>query len=487
MKLQSLISGLNAYIRSIGNKAAPSVTQGQLVVDLNDVNGNPLPLHDNETINTEQYGLPIALTSNNQTTILRSDSYGGINSATSQILFNVPVNWTTFNNRAFFLSSSTMTRAITPGDGVILNSASSIASNDYIIYRTSVAYPIVLNSPLVTRFKLKLNQIGILNTWYQFGFTNTNNASFAHLINGAYWTGDVTGLRPMLVHNSTPLVIGDDISSLITLNSTYIYEVIMTDTNYIFICIDSYTGKLVNKQILNLQPNDRSVVNDHQYSFIRVVNGSNAPATASRITMEAWTVIRLNLIMNYSSGELAASKGYEIGQNPSTGGNTSNFLNSTVPANMTLSNTNPGATYLEGVYRLPMASFALNTDYLILAYQVPERLTLVTRVIQITCKNLVAAVATTPTQIDFYLRYNATAASLVTAGYLTKHIGTQTFPVGAAIGSVATEKCIKLDLSSVPAISYSGRYQSIVARITSGTTSASRVIETIITVVGNFE
>ncbi|MEQ1529092.1 MAG: hypothetical protein ABL925_07235 [Methylococcales bacterium] len=82
---------------------------------------------------------------------------------------------------------------------------------------------------------------------------------------------------------------------------------------------------------------------------------------------------------------------------------------------------------------------------------------------------------------------NGAALSLATAGYARHFIGTQTFPVGAAIGSGALEGMLELDFSCTPEITESQRYHSIVARVTTGTATAGQIIEVYAKVVGNFE
>lgn len=94
--------------------------------------------------------------------------------------------------------------------------------------------------------------------------------------------------------------------------------------------------------------------------------------------------------------------------------------------------------------------------------------------------------ATTAPQIDFFLCVNASAVTL--AGNLNrKWIGSQTFPVGAAIGSSAIEGMLEMNLSEADMITEAGRYNILVARINTGTATASQVLEIAYANLGHFE
>lgn len=68
-----------------------------------------------------------------------------------------------------------------------------------------------------------------------------------------------------------------------------------------------------------------------------------------------------------------------------------------------------------------------------------------------------------------------------------KYIGTQTFPVGAAIGSSAQEGRLVVDFKEGDLITEAGRVVTLVARVSTGTATASQVLEFMYSHVGHFE
>ncbi|MBL0304366.1 MAG: hypothetical protein IPQ23_22190 [Cytophagaceae bacterium] len=172
-----------------------------------------------------------------------------------------------------------------------------------------------------------------------------------------------------------------------------------------------------------------------------------------------------------------------------TVGQTANYANSTAPVSATLSNTAAGYTTLGGQFQFAAVAGA-ETDYALFAYQVPTGNTLIVRGVWIDTVNTGAAVATSPTMLQWAIAAGSSAVSLATTdGAATKSparvgLGFQTFPIAAAIGAQATRVGVNLDS---PLAVNSGEFLHIMLRMPLGTATASQVIRGICGINAYFE
>lgn len=167
----------------------------------------------------------------------------------------------------------------------------------------------------------------------------------------------------------------------------------------------------------------------------------------------------------------------------STAGITSNNVNSTVPATATLANATAGYATLGGKFVFAAPAGA-ETDYALFAFLNPVPTTsltgknLVIRGVWVDTYNAVAAVATTPTILEWSLAVGSTAVTLATtdgaATRLPKRIalGVQSFLVGALAGAPAERVDINLD---APVIAEPGTYVHIILRVPYGTATATEL------------
>lgn len=169
-------------------------------------------------------------------------------------------------------------------------------------------------------------------------------------------------------------------------------------------------------------------------------------------------------------------------------GMTANNVNSTVPATATLSNTAAGYTTLGGRF-LFAAIAGAETDYALFAYLNPAATTgitgrnLVIRGAWVDTYNAVAAVATTPTVMEWSLATGSTAVSLATAdGAATRMpkrvaLGVQTFIVGSAAGAKSERIDVNLD---APVVVEPGTYLHIILRMPYGTATATELFRGVV-------
>ncbi len=222
----------------------------------------------------------------------------------------------------------------------------------------------------------------------------------------------------------------------------------------------------------------------------RVETGASAPAAAPQLKIGAVVAAQLVLNQNRPWETQLASMGRGSHQNPATYGQTANHANSTNPASATLSNTAAGYASLGGRYQF-VAPASASTDFALFAFQVPTGYQLYVYGVSISAVNTGAAVATTPTIMEWSLGVNASALSLATGDSGTTAwaprripLGLQSFLVGAAVGAQADD--VDRDFP-VPYVVDSGRYLHIILQVPIGTATVSQIIRGTVTVHGFFE
>jgi hypothetical protein len=490
LRITNAANAVTAFIRALGATAAPVAGEGMIGAHLEDLNGTPLAALQGAALKAAQYGLPMALANDNNALLARGDRFGGMAVATFQPLFTLRLDGAVLNSRQLLATTSTMTVTQSAAGGVVLNAAASVTASAYALLTTLRAFVNSPKVPLLQRWRLKGSQFGVANANADFGYTTIAAATLVGAVNtsGAYWRQDANGVNPVLAINGVIISTGTSVTGLSAVNS-YIWDIIKDDDAFIFTVQDSSTGTFLSRQALNIPLGQlRAMIGDHLYGYTRVFNSGTAPATATQMTIGAWTVAALDVNMQYGSGELASMNGEANDYTPTTVATTANLTNSVATTTITLSNaaSTVGSSLIDGGVRFAAPVGAV-TDYILFGYQVPAPFQHKTKGIILNAKNLGAAVAATPTQIDFFLKANSTALSLATTGTTYKYLGSQTFAIGAAIGAAAAEGGIVVDFSASPIITEAGRFHEIVARISTGTATVSQVIEVFANVIGHFE
>lgn len=178
-------------------------------------------------------------------------------------------------------------------------------------------------------------------------------------------------------------------------------------------------------------------------------------------------------------------------------GQTANYANSAAPASATLSNTAAGYTTLGGQFQFAAVAGA-ETDYALFGYQVPAGAAnvpaknLVVRGIRIETFNMGAAVATSPTLLQWAIGVGSSAVSLATADSATAGtraarrlaLGVQSLPVGAAIGAATTPVDVNLD---APLVVEPGTFLHVILKMPVGAATASEIIRGTVMINGFFE
>lgn len=175
-----------------------------------------------------------------------------------------------------------------------------------------------------------------------------------------------------------------------------------------------------------------------------------------------------------------------------------NYANSAAPVSATLSNTAAGYTTLGGQWQFAAVGGA-ETDYSLFAWTNPAGTatipakTLVVTGIRIDTFVTGAAVATTPTLLQWGIGIGSTAVSLATSDSATAGtraarrlpLGAQTLAVGTAVGGMANQP-VQVDFTT-PIIVEAGTIFQIILKMPIATATASSIIRGTALVNGYFE
>lgn len=223
-----------------------------------------------------------------------------------------------------------------------------------------------------------------------------------------------------------------------------------------------------------------SAFNESPGVLMRVVNGAVAPAVAPQLIVGLVDVSIKVIDIDRPSQTTAAISGYGGAYNPLTGAQVANHANSTSPTSATLSNTAAGYATLGGRFQFA-APAAAATDFALFGFQVPTSYRLIVTGIRISTCNTVAAVATTPTILDWSIAADSTAVSLATTDAIAASptsaprrlaLGHQGFIVGAAAGACAND--IVQPFAS-PITVESGRFFHVIMQVHTGTATATEI------------
>jgi len=335
-------------------------------------------------------------------------------------------------------------------------------------------FPLQGGGGLYFEMAMALSNNPVTNWTLDFGGFLPAAASTSLPVDGIYFRINSTGVFGVVNNNGT-----ESTTSVFTftpvINKVYKYNISVSDSAVEFWIDDVLYGTKEKPtgtgSVLYAGSVPWAVRHHHTGTTSAVINAKFANYTIGVADMDnvrSWA--------ENKAGQGLAGIQYASG---GAAGQTANNVNSTVPATATLSNTAAGYATLGG--RFLFASIAgAETDYALFAFLNPAptvNLTgrnLVIRSITIDTVVLGAAVATTPTVLEWSIAVGSTAVSLATAdGAATRMprrrtLGTQSFIVGAAIGTAAPQIREPVGLPCEP-----GTYTHVILRIPAGTATVS--------------
>jgi hypothetical protein len=195
-------------------------------------------------------------------------------------------------------------------------------------------------------------------------------------------------------------------------------------------------------------------------------------------------VVVLDSMTNKPWAHQMSISGFALEVNPVTFATTVNWANSAAASSATLSNITAGYPLLQGRFQFAAVAGA-ETDYALFGFAAPAPYALVCTGVEIDTFNFGAAVATTATNLEWWLGYDQPALSLATAGINRVGLGGQDFDIGAAVGKRAAR--VDVDFKDAPRVTNPGRFQTIILKMPVGAATASQIIRGTVNVRGHWE
>lgn len=463
---------------------------------IKDSNGNDVALSHRGMIPTNQKGLLNSIKNDDWSVFMRGDRKGNVMTGNyiPELLENfegaaVNVQRWTQTSTTFVPVQATLT-------GYSMNSTNLTTVNAVQILQSQRLFSRFPRVPL--HFKERLRHALFSGTIADFGFgvpaTTTlvvPNGTCFRLTN----SGQVQGV---ITVNSVEIAIGNVISKVASNGNTvggnlnmsnsyytsnyFVYDLIIDDDNAVFTIQDTQTGELIGELSLPVPVSYFKMWGATALPIYNRMYNSVAPSTAPVYIIAEMQVLSTDWNIQPDMSQLAGSLSLSAGRNPFTGVQLENHTNSTAPTSATLSNTAAGYTTLGGRYQFVAPAGAV-TDFALFGVTIPAGSRFICEGIRITAYNTGAAVATTATVLEWAMGFNSSAVSLATANIIRRQIGTQSFPVGAAIGAVVDPLDVTFE---TPEVVESGRFLHVILNVPIGTATASQVIRGQVLIKGRF-
>jgi len=414
---------------------------------------------------------------------------GRLRTGVDQVLWEDTFNHTVVDTSAYQCVTSTATLAMT-GGYLVFNSGNSVASAAVSRVQTYRTFQLAASSTNEIVFRARFNVALQTNSIVEMGLGFA--ATTATPTDGVYFKVNTAGALQGVVN-----VNGTEVTTALS------FTPVPNENNFYRIVQD--------------QDQVEFYINGHLYGVFSIANTSaassfsrampllmrcyNAAAvsTAFRMEISDIAVIGRDLANNrlWSTARAGMEQSSINNARGAAAGQTANYANTAAPVSATLSNTAAGYTTLGGQFQFAAVAGA-ETDYALFGFQVPlpsaagAGKNLVIRGIRIETMNTGAAVATSATVLQWGLGIGSTAVSLATADSATAGtraprrimLGLQSFPIGAAVGAIATPVDVNLD---APLYVSAGTFVHVIIKMPIGTATASQIIRGTVMINGFWE
>lgn len=430
----------------------------------------------------------------NRASRVRSD--GSLAVGDDALIMFDPIEGAALNTNIWISTLTTWTVAAVANGVITFNPGNSVAGTTGNVLQSHKYIPRFQRQPIVSRTRARPGTHSN-NNLHEIGFGSPASATAATAGDAAFWRKDATGQwLPVLSLNGAEML-GATIS-----NATFIaavpvteyctFETIIYDDRAEFI-ITTLAGAVVSHQTLDLNASgvgNSDFARDHLQSMIRSYNSAGTGA-AVNLLVSAHAVYLLDVGSNKPWAHQLAGAGFNAITHPTTFGQTANWGNNAAPSTRTPSNTAAGEATLGGIcsWSNGANSFGVSDtlDLVIFGFQVPTGLTLYITRLDLVSVNLGAAVGATAYTLQWVCAPNLSSVSMASAapyGPKVISLGMQSLAAAAPVGAVSN---VCQNTFQTPIVVQSGRFVDIVARVISGTATASEVIRTMATVEGYFE
>lgn len=443
---------------------------------LYDVDGNPLVIKRNDAVSTARGGLLSMGVNDGSAKALRVDRLGSMMPGSLNILIADQYEPASVNSVRYLQTLSSGTATQGPTIGCLLTG--TLANSQGAMLQTARKFQRVMKSPLMMKARAKLSAVN--NSVIEIGFADPPSMTGASAY-GAYFQLTTDGvLQPVVTYNGVDRT-GAPIA--FSTSSYYVFDIIVDDDSVVFSVQDSNTGLSISNQTITLPlSTPRFWMGTNSVGYTARVYNIGVPASAPTLNVTDLVIGQLDLANPQPFNHALA--GMERGVNCSHAGTQlAAWTNSTEPISAALSNTIAGYTTLGGKFQFAAVAGAV-TDYALFGYAVPAYGNLYITAIDIESWVTGAAIATTPTLLTWGVATGGTAMNLAGSLAMRMGLGAQSFPVGAAVGTMANKQISKI--FSTPLFCSSARYLHIILRIPVATATASQVIAGMVNIEGYF-
>jgi len=387
--------------------------------------------------------------------------------------------------------SSTMTTALAGGK-MVMNNGNSLASGAYSVVNTFRTFYEDLSYGLYADFELGFSALPVANNVNEFGMGFA--AGVAVPTDGVFFRLNASGVLQGVANNN-----GAETSCV--LNFTYIinqlnhFLVVLFADRAEFWINDEMYGRIICEPGTANGP----TMSNSLPLLIRSYN-SAVTSSAQQLQVATAAITKADMNTQRSWPTVMAGMGLSMSKLPDgvAAGQSQNYVNSTVPASATLSNTAAGYTTLGGQWQF-VAVAGAETDYALFGFQVPAAAAnlpgrnFIMTGVHIEAYNMVIAVATTPTILQWALGLGASAVSLATADSTTAGtraprkiaLGAQYLPIGAAVGAVAN--AIDVNFKESPEMVEAGTWVHLILKMPVATATSTEVIRGTAAIFGYYE
>jgi hypothetical protein len=443
---------------------------------LYDTGGAAVIQNNYSLVNTRESGL-VMMGQNDKTAVsMRVDDSGGL--ATSKWVPLIWENWesATLNLQRWDTTATTFVSAFSVS-GANLNSTNLLTASAVNNLRTTKRVPYSPRAPIVMKWRGKFGGQPFCSVSVGLADVISGVANPANAVAMEFTTTNTPILNiyqnSAVVGQVTPTYTG---SNTYDQNKYYSYTIILENDQISLLIEDTSIGLIIARAVYGLGTGIQKLhFTTHLQGYTRIYNAVSGPSLFGICILGQLTIGVLDTDCSRGVETVMAGNHQHSNNAPATSVQNCNYTNSTEATTTALSNTAASFAVLGGKFQFAAVAGAV-TDYVLFGFTVPTGFTLVVNGIAIDTWNFGAAGATTPTLLTWSAGANSTAVSAATAvasGYRVHHLGSQSLPIGIAIGANATPVIRNF---ATPLITEAGRFFAILLRIPVGTATASQVI-----------
>jgi hypothetical protein len=408
------------------------------------------------------------------------------------VFFTDTFNATAQNPSNWKHSFATMTMTQSAGFLNVNAAGTSTVSGNYAYLQTWRYFPLMGTAPLAIEFTGQFTAYPVANEIFLAGLGIATGA--AEPVDGVWFELTSAGLYGVQRYNSgvaTKTVLVSDVSTL-SLNDNAKYVAIIGERE-----IEWWIDDVLYAESTVPNANGQPFMTTALPIFVQKYNSGtvgSSPNMIFKLGDVSVTLMDLNANLTWANQMASCGLGMQQLNGGSAGSPQVQWSNTALPTAAAATNTTAAlGAFLGGIF-LMNAPATSATDVIIASYlnplggvnQTPRTIKL--RGIKVDCVNTVAAVATTATTFAVAVAWGGTALTLAqveTASFANntvkarriQPVGVINFPVGSAVGSVASP--VQFDFEA-PLVINPGEYVQIIAKILIGTATATEVFQWII-------